>query len=85
MRLTCGSPVLVGDLKLFLAALGPPETGFEPGVDGESSLRNSRISFSAGRRACKPAAKPAIPGVILVHYGFLWPGRTPARQPAALA
>jgi hypothetical protein len=31
----------------------------------------------AGRRACEPAAaKPAIPGVVLVHNGFVWPGRT---------
>jgi hypothetical protein len=45
-------------------------------VDGASSLRNSQISLSAGRRACKPAAKPAIPGVILLHYAFLWPGHT---------
>jgi hypothetical protein len=33
MRLTCGSPVVVcvgGHLKLFSAARGPLETGFEP-------------------------------------------------------
>jgi hypothetical protein len=39
-------------------------------------FRNSRISLSAGRRACEPAAKPAIPGVILLHNGFVWPERT---------
>jgi hypothetical protein len=63
-------------------AAGKPKTGFEfrappvpvpvpggVGVDGASCLRNSRIPLSAGRRACKPAAKPAIPRVILVHYG----------------
>jgi hypothetical protein len=51
-----------------------------PGVGGASyspDFRNPRISLSAGRRACEPAAKPAIPGVILLRNGFVWPERTP--------
>jgi hypothetical protein len=53
-----------------------------PGVDGASIVfRNSRISLSAGRRACEPAAKPAIPGVILLHNGFVWPERTHPHPP----
>jgi hypothetical protein len=82
MRLTCGSAVVgcvLTHRKLILAARGPPETGFEPGVDVDgtcSSLRNSRISLSAGRRACKPAAKPAILGAVLLHYGFVCYERT---------
>jgi hypothetical protein len=78
--LTCGSPVVGcvwGHLNLFSAACGPPKTGFERPAWSTASLRNSRISLSTGRHTCKPAAKPAIPGVILVHYGFLWPGRVP--------
>jgi hypothetical protein len=62
-RLTCGSHVVGGaltHLKLLLAARGPPKTGFEPRRGRGIVFRNSRISLSAGRRACKPAAKPAI-------------------------
>jgi hypothetical protein len=66
-------------LKPLLAARGPPKTSFEPRRGRGIVFRNSRISLSAGRRACEPAAKPAIPGVILLHYGFLWPERTPTR------
>ena len=43
------------------------------------SESNLQISLSAGRRACKPAAKPARPGVILLHVVVLWPGRTSLR------
>jgi hypothetical protein len=83
MRLTCGFPV-VGcvwwHLKLFLAARRPPKTSFKPRRGRGIVFRNSRISLSAGRRACKPAAKPAIPGVILVHYGFVCYERTQGRS-----
>jgi hypothetical protein len=82
MRLTCGSPVVRGvstHLQLLFAARGPPKTSSEPRRGRGIVCRNSRISLSAGRRACKPAAKPTVPGVILVHYGFLWPERTPKR------
>ena len=85
MRLTCGSHV-VGcvwwHLQLLFAARGLPKTSSEPRRGRGIVFRNSRISLSAGRRACEPAAKPAIPGVILVHNGFVWPGRT-RQQPAA--
>jgi hypothetical protein len=79
MRLACGSPVMgcvLRHLKLFFAARGPPKTGFAPRRGRGTVSPKSRISLSAGRRACKPAAKPAIPGVILVHNGFVWPERT---------
>ena len=76
MRLTCGSHV-VGcvwwHLQLLFAARGPPKTSSEPRRGRGIVFRNSRISLSAGRRACEPAAKPAIPGVILLHNGFVWP------------
>ena len=79
MRLTCGSHV-VGcvwwHLQLLFAARGPPKTSSEPRRGRGIVFRNSRISLSAGRRACEPAAKPAIPGVILLHNGFVWPERT---------
>jgi hypothetical protein len=68
-------------LQLPLAARGPPKTSSEPRCGRGIVFRNSRISLSAGPRACEPAAKPAIPGVILVHNGFVWPERT--LQPAA--
>jgi hypothetical protein len=79
MRLTCGSPVVRGastHLQLLFAACGPPKTSSEPRRGRGIVFRNSRISLSAGRRACEPAAKPAIPGVILLHSGFVWPERT---------
>jgi hypothetical protein len=69
-------------LQLLFAARGPPEpessklTSSEPRRGRGIVFRNSRISLSAGRRACEPAAKPAIPGVILLHNGFVWPERT---------
>jgi hypothetical protein len=56
-------------LQLLFAARGPPKTSCEPRRGRGIVVRNSRISLSAGRRACEPAAKPAIPGVILVHNG----------------
>jgi hypothetical protein len=80
MRLTCGPPVVVcvwEHLQLLLTARGPPKTSSEPRRGRGIVFRNSRISLSAVRRACEPAAKPAIPGVILVHNGFVWPERTP--------
>ena len=80
MRLTCGSHVVVcvwWHLQLLFAARGPPKTSSEPRRGRGIVFRNSRISLSAGRRACEPAAKPAIPGVILLHNGFVWPERTP--------
>jgi hypothetical protein len=79
MRISCGHVVrgVSTHLKLLLAARGPPKTSSEPRRGRDIVFRNSRISLSAGRRACEPAAKPAIPGVILVHYGLLWPERTP--------
>ena len=82
MRLTCGSHV-VGcvwwHLQLLFAARGLPKTSSEPRRGRGIVFRNSRISLSAGRRACEPAAKPAIPGVILLHNGFVWPERTLVR------
>jgi hypothetical protein len=65
-------------LQLLLAARGPPKTSSEPQRGRGLVFRTSRISLSAGRRACKakPAAKPAISGVLLVHNGFVWPERT---------
>ena len=79
MRLTCGSHV-VGcvwwHLQLLFAARGLPKTSSEPRRGRGIVFRNSRSSLSAGRRACEPAAKPAIPGVILLHNGFVWPERT---------
>ena len=79
MRLTCGSHVVVcvwWHLQLLFAARGPLKTSSEPRRGRGIVFRNSRISLSAGRRACEPAAKPAIPGVILLHNGFVWPERT---------
>ena len=82
MRLTCGSHV-VGcvwwHLQLLFAARGLPKTSSEPRRGRGIVFRNSRISLSAGRRACEPAAKPAIPGVILLHNGFVWPERAHPR------
>jgi hypothetical protein len=79
MRLTCGSPVVGGalmHLNLLLAARGPPKTGFEPRRTGHRLPKFANFVkcswLSAGRRACKPAAKPAIPGVILLRYALLW-------------
>jgi hypothetical protein len=46
-------------------ALRPPPPRSPPPGDPAAAL-------SAGRRACEPAAKPAIPGVILVHNGLLF-------------
>jgi hypothetical protein len=94
MRLTCGSPVVGGMwdvcrriLNCFWQPVGRRKRVSSPGVGGASSLRNSRISLSAGRRACKPAAKllskPVIPGVILVHCAFLWYERAPWFPPLA--
>jgi hypothetical protein len=85
MRLTCGSPVVRGvstHLQLLFAARGPPKTSSEPRRGRGIVFRNSRISLSAGRRACEPAAKPAIPArrnfsPLQCIYGFLWPERTP--------
>jgi hypothetical protein len=87
MRLACGSAVLVGvladlKLKLLLAALGrgplPLETGFEPRCGrGIVSPEFANFVKCRWRRACKPAAKPAIPGAILLHYAFLWYERDP--------
>jgi hypothetical protein len=65
-----------GILNCFWQPTGRRKPVSSPSVHVASSLRNSRISLSAGRRACKPAARPAIPGVILLYYAFLWPGRT---------
>jgi hypothetical protein len=79
MRLTCGSHVVVcvwWHLQLLFAARGPLKTSSEPRRGRAIVFRNSRNSLNAGRRACEPAAKPAIPGVILVHNGFVWPERT---------
>jgi hypothetical protein len=45
-----------------------------------SEIREFRLVLSAGRRACEPAAKPAIPGVILLHYGFVCYERTLCRH-----
>jgi hypothetical protein len=73
MRLTCGSPVVgcvLTHLKLVVAARGPPKTGFEPRRGRGIVFRNSRILLSAGRRACKFAAKPATPGVICSTMGL---------------
>jgi hypothetical protein len=50
-----------GILNCFWQPAGRRKLVSSPGVDGASSLRNSRISLSTGRRACKPAAKPAVP------------------------
>jgi hypothetical protein len=78
-KLTCGPHVVVcvwGHLQLLFAACGPLKTSSEP-------RRGRGIVFrSAGRRACEPAAKPAmaIPGVILLRNGFVWPERTPSRK-----
>jgi hypothetical protein len=80
MRLTCGPPVVgcvLAHLKLLLAARGPPKTSFEPRRGWGIVFRNSRNSLSAGRRACKPAAKPAMPGATLLRYGFVCYERTP--------
>jgi hypothetical protein len=48
------------------------------------------VQEGVARRACEPAAKPAMPGAILVRSGsgsgsgFVWPGRTPkAKRPVA--
>jgi hypothetical protein len=79
MRLTCVPPMAVcvwEHLQLLFAARGPPKTSSEPRRGRGIVFRNSRVSLSAGRRACEPAAKPAIPGVILLHNGFVWPERT---------
>jgi hypothetical protein len=62
-------------LQLLFAARGPPKTSSEPWRGRGIVFRNSRISLSAGRRAYEPAAKPAIPGVVLLHYGFVCYGR----------
>jgi hypothetical protein len=88
MRLTCGSPVVRGvstHLQLLFAARGPPKTSSEPRRGRGIVFRNSRISLSAGRRACEPAAKPAISGVILLHYGFVCSERTRCGGLPALA
>jgi hypothetical protein len=88
MRLTCVFPV-VGcvwwHLQLLFAARGPPKTSSEPRRGRGIVFRNSRISLNAGRRACEPAAKPAIPGVILLHYGFVCYERTLPLPRAAAA
>jgi hypothetical protein len=85
MRLTCGGSHVVGcvwwHLQLLFAARGPPKTSSEPrrgrgvDVDGASSSEIREFRLSAGRRACEPAAKPAIPGVILLRNGLVWPER----------
>jgi hypothetical protein len=86
MRLACGSAVVGGGVDASHTAFGsprpgrgPPKTGFEPGVDGASPLRNS-----VRRRACKPAARPAIPGAILLHYASLF-GMSGVRAQCAAA
>jgi hypothetical protein len=63
-------------LQLLFAARGPPKASSEPRRGRGTVFRNSRISLSAWRRACEPAAKPAISGVILLHYGFVCYERT---------
>jgi hypothetical protein len=69
-------------LQLLFAARGPPKISSEPRRGRGIVFRNSRISLSAGRRACEPAAKPAILGAILLHNGFFWPERTQGPGPA---
>jgi hypothetical protein len=73
-------------LQLLLAARGPPKTSSEPRRGRGIVFRNSRNSLSAGRRACEPAAKPAIPGVSLFGLNGLtaWrvaPGAAPTPTP----
>ena len=68
----------------LLLAFGSPraaENQFRARRGRGTVFRNSRISLSAGRRACEPAAKPAMPGVILVQYGFVCYERTPKNTP----
>jgi hypothetical protein len=91
MRVSCGG-VCVAWWRLelfFLAARKPPKAKYkyEPRRGRALVFRNSRISLSAGCRAClEPAAKPAMPGVFLrthhtrhqhcfLLFGFclLWP------------
>jgi hypothetical protein len=67
---------VLAHLKLLWQPAGRRKPVSSLAVDGASSLRNSRIALSAGRRACKPAAKPAMPGVILPRYGFVCYERT---------
>jgi hypothetical protein len=58
------------ECSCFSQPAGRPKTSSEPARRGRGIVfRISRISLSAGRRACEPAAKPAIPG-------FVWPERT---------
>jgi hypothetical protein len=72
MRLTCGSPVVRGvstHLLLLFTARGPPKPSSEPRRGRGIVFRNSRISLSAGRRACEPAAKP---GNTRRNFSPLW-------------
>jgi hypothetical protein len=73
-----------GGVKQFLAARGPPETGFEPGC-GRGIVSPKFANFVKYRapRTCKPSAKPAIPGVILLRHGLLWHERD--QRPSALS
>jgi hypothetical protein len=75
MRLTSGSHVVVASATAFRSPRAAENQFRAPAWTG-IVFQNSRISLNAGRRACEPAAKPAIPGVILVHNGFVWPERT---------
>jgi hypothetical protein len=87
MRISCGERGVDASSTAFRSPRAA-ENQFRapPGVDGRGIVfRNSRISLSAGRRACEPAAKPAIPGAILLRYGFVCYERTPGRAPAGPA